>query len=275
MIFKNRLTQFFNKFSLFIQAHFWWWLVLLACLSLFLKILAFCVDPVVGSDGSFYCLMAQTWYKTGSYQAMLQEFSGTGWIPPGFLWCLKSLLELGLPVAASGVGLNIFFGISLVPVGYGLAWEITRNKKIALITAAFLAVHPQINDLSVEITRDMSYFCLQGVVLWSALAGIRRKSLWYFCLSGFLSGINFLVRYESVECIPLIGIVLLILVIKRQFPWKKALLFGIVWFGLFVFSFSLWAFGMGKRDIFSAYNRYFTGKITVVSKHLQAVGKGK
>ena len=220
--------------------------------------------------------MAQKWYETGSYQMMLQEIPGIAWIPPGFLWCLKSLLVLNIPVEITGVGFNIFCGVLLVPIVYALAWEIFHSQKIALITAAFLAVHPSINNLSIDITRDILSLTLQGAVLWCAIAGIRRKNWICWSLSALLAGMNFLVRYESIECIPIIGIILTVLIIKRKFPWKKAVIFSGIWLITFVVSFIICVSCMEKKDVLISYNRYLSGKTLNVSRKLSdAFKKGE
>jgi 4-amino-4-deoxy-L-arabinose transferase-like glycosyltransferase len=246
-------------------------LVFLLLLSLGLKILAYKADPLLSRDAALYCLMAQTWYESGSYQEMLRVFPGTGWIPPGFLWCLKSLMATGLPIQNVGLVFNILCGLLLIPIGYGLAWEIFHKKKIALITAAFFAVLPPVNQLSIEIIRDISSLCLTGTVLWLALAGIRRKNWICLTLSALTAGINFLFRYESIECIPIIGIVLTILVIKRNFPWKKAVVFSGTWFLMFVISFVVCVSCIGKKDFLISYNRYLSGKIINVANKLSEV----
>ena len=243
-------------------------LVFLFFLSLGLKILAYTAGPLLSRDAALYCLMAQKWYETGSYQEMLRDFPGTGWIPPGFLWCLKSLMTTGLSVQTAGLLFNIFCGLLLIPIGYGLAWEIFRNKKLALITAAFFAVLPSVNQLSIEIIRDISGLCLIGAVLWLALAGIRRKNWIFWSFSALLAGINFLFRYESLECVPIIGIILTILVIKRIFPWKKAVAFSGIWFFIFIRSFVICAYWIEKKEIADSYNRYISGKIIKVVNKL-------
>ena len=261
-------NSLFLRIKRYIYRHPAGCLVFLFLLSLGVKILVYKANPLLSRDAALYCLMVQEWYNTGSYQEMLKAFSGAEWIPPGFLWCLKSLMSTELTVQTAGIAFNIFCGLLLIPIGYAFAWEIFHSKKIALITAAFLAVHPSINNLSIDITRDILSFTLQGAVLWCAIAGIRRKNWISWSLSALLAGMNFLVRYESLEYIPIIGIILTVLVIKRVFSWKKAVAFSGIWSAAFILSFVICAYGIGRKEIASSYSRYISGKINNVAKNL-------
>ena len=246
-------------------------LVFLFLLSFGLKIFACKADPLLSRDAALYCLMAQEWYKTGSYQEMLKAFPGAERLPPGFLWCLKSLIKTDWPVQTVGLIFNIICGLLLIPIGYGRAWEIFRNKKITLITAAFFAVLPSVNQLSIEIQRDIPGLCLTGAVLWSALAGIRRKNWILWNISALLTSVNFLFRYESLECIPIIEIILIYLVIKRKFPLAKAIFFSSMWFVLFALSFVIFVCGTKNEILFTAYNQYFLKHVHLVKKDLHKV----
>ena len=128
-VLKN-ITALSGRVSAGCVKHPAWWLAALFVLSLGLKVAVWCYDPVIGRDAATYLHTTKEWAETG---VMPQS-----WIPP-MLFCLIRIgMFFGLDPEMAGVSINLLLGALITPVGCGIAYEITRNKKIALITAVFL-----------------------------------------------------------------------------------------------------------------------------------------
>lgn len=190
--------------------------VLLGC-SVFLKTITLIFDPLVGRDASLYLLTAQKWFDTCSLQLEL---------PPMLFFLMKSLMHLGFPADVAGWTVNVILGSLITLIGFGITFELTGNRKIALIAAAFFALHPGINDLSIEIQRDIPFLFFAGCSIWTAFAGIKRKHWWLWSLCGIALSFALLTRYEALELLFLIAVWLFILPFFRRLSWKQIFGYG-------------------------------------------------
>ncbi|MBO5762017.1 MAG: glycosyltransferase family 39 protein [Lentisphaeria bacterium] len=189
-----------------------------------MKIMLFLLDPSLGRDASLYLDIAQNWHRVRDYTLALRETTMT-WLPPFFFLLLKCGLDLGLNAESSGIIINILSGVLCVLCGYGITLEAVNCKKTALICAGFLAVSPGLNMLAVEIQRDTPYLCLAGFAIWGALAGIRRKKVLPFCISGVFTAMAILTRNEALELPLFLFVILLCCALFRKHTWKQFLLY--------------------------------------------------
>jgi asparagine N-glycosylation enzyme membrane subunit Stt3 len=260
------INSFFNRASLFCTEHVVLCLSGLLFLSLILKWTEHFLDPALGRDASYYCLMAQDWYDNGT----INEFS---WTPPLLTFLMKSGAAVGISVQTTGLALNIIAGVLCTLAGFGIALEITDNKKIALISAALFAVHPGINTISIQIGRDAIYLCLAGFTIWTALAGVKRKSCLLWCISGVCCALSATARFETLEFLPLAGCLLLVAAVSKKLSWKQFFLYGLCFYTFTVISFYGAIYGMTPQ-MFARYQKYFNGKFAETQKQYFTPQKG-
>lgn len=262
------VNSFFNRASLFCTEHVILCLSGLLLLSLILKLAEHFLDPALGRDASYYCHMAQDWYENGA----INKFS---WTPPLLTFLMKCGAEAGISIQTTGLSLNIIAGVLCTLAGYKIALEITDSKKIALISAAFCAVHPGINTISIQIGRDAIYLCLAGFTIWTALAGLKRKSWLFWSFSGVLCALSATARFETLEILPLAACLLLVAAISKKILWKQALLYGFCFYMFTAVSFYGAICGMKAEEMFSRYQKYFDGKIAGAEKQYSNPQKGE
>ena len=231
-------------------------LVLLFLASIAIKLIALRLEPGLGRDACLYLHMAKIWGETGSYEELLPLLPKIERIPPLLPFLIKSITAAGIPAETAGLFLNIILG-SLVPlIGFGIAFETTRNREISLVTALLLAVHPQINDLSTEIQRDAPYLFFSGCAAWLALAGLLRKKILPWCGAGVALAFALLLRYEAAELLLLAAAAAFVFALVRRLSWKQAVSYGAVLVVCTGIAFHSLAILMGTKDIFSSYARY-------------------
>ena len=230
----------------------------LVFLSFIFKLLLYRLEPSIGRDASLYCHLAQEWNNNGEFNHL--------WIPPLLIFLMKCGTSIGISVQTAGQAVNMIAGSLCTLIGYGITSEVTENKKAALIAAALFAVHPGINNLSIEIQRDALYLFLAGTAMWSALAGLKRKNFLFWIISGIFCALAALTRFETFEFLPIAAGVLFAAAISRQISWKQACLyiFGFYAFTAVTFCVSIW--GMGTTQVFNRYSNYFTGKLIFAQK---------
>ena len=145
---------------------------LILLFSLGLKLLLLLSEPGISRDGVTYVRLVRTWFESGTLPHDPQWMERS-WLPL-YPFVMKLLMSAGLSAETAGRAVNIVLGTFLPLIGFGMALEVTKKRKIALSAALLLAVLPSLNHLSVEIQRDMMYLFLSGCSCWAMLAGMRR-----------------------------------------------------------------------------------------------------
>ena len=132
--------------------------IVAGCCILFflLACLRYVFDPVISRDGTLYLEMADIWQKNGNFQAILDRFTNF-WIPPFYLWLVKTAVNLGVPLEVAGRGVNILAGTMLPLTVYLIAQEVQKDKRISLLAAVLMAVNPRILELSMRLRPY--YYC--------------------------------------------------------------------------------------------------------------------
>ena len=232
-------------------------LLILFVLSFGIKFTVWRLDPSVSRDASLYLHMVQNWHDTG--------VSPQSWIPPMLFCLMRGGMALGLDVEVSGVLINLLMGSFITVAGYGITFESTQSKKIALLAAVFFAFHPSIADLSHEVQRDVPYLRLAGITTWLAVAGIRRKKWYLWAAAGAVAAFSFMTRYETAELFPLVLAALLVCVLTKNIRWKNALGYGLSFGGFFVLTFIAFIWICGFHHIFAEYSKYYKTKFIKVT----------
>lgn len=247
----NRIVNFLIKYQY--QTLFMTWAI-----GLGLKILLWYMEPSVGRDGALYLQMVQDWYDSG--------VPPIGWIPPMLFCLMRGIMFFGGDVETAGLIVNIGLGSFLTFVAWGIAYEATRNKKIALAAAVLGALHPSFTALSVEVQRDVPYLFFAGVSIWFAIAALQREKWFLWCGSGVFLAAATLTRYESVELIPLYFIAIFVFILACRLSWWQGLGHGCCFLALFALC--VWGFfyfyGNGKMA--KQYQKYFNGQINAVTQ---------
>lgn len=242
------------------------WLSVILFLGLVLKLVYFWLDPTVSRDGCLYIRLAQSWYDTGVFPDMASENS-QNWTPPFLLFLIKSLMYFGLSAETAGFALNIVLGTFTPLLSYGVALEITQRKDIAVCSALLTAVHPAMNTLSVAIQRDMVYLFLIGLCLWFISAGIRRKQWMYWVGAGTVCGCAMLTRFETLEFLLIVPLVLSVLCLETTVSRKKAFCFTGLFFMFFFGSVIILSFAMKTQNhLLPNYEKYYRIKYQMAKK---------
>lgn len=232
------------------------WLTAILLLSFLLKYLYWHLDPIVSRDGCLYIRLAQAWYDSGDFKEVLNASEIR--IPPLLLFLMKSLMRFGLSAEAAGVWLNLVLGTFTPLLTYGIAYEVTQRKDVSICSALLIAVNPTMNKLAVAVQRDMLYLFFIGLGLWFLAAGIRRRQWHYWLGVGIADGFAMLTRYETLEMLVIVPVILIIMSAGKYLVWKKCLHYT----GLFCIGFAgtifCLAFLMGvQNDLFSNYSDFY------------------
>lgn len=251
----------YNRFLRFLQSRCGMLLslsIILLC-GFLLKIAGLFLEPTLSRDGALYVQLIKIWSDSNDFNALLQYWEGY-WIPPFFLYLAKCLMYFGLTAAQAGIGINLVLGTFAPLIGFGIAFEVTRNRIIALCSALLLAMHPALNELSVQVQRDMIFLFLSGSAVWSICAGIRRKKWYFWILGGLLLSMSFLTRYETAEFLLLTAVALTILVCTKYLTVRQYFLYGFCTLATFLASASLLCHIMGTDNADEIYRTYFEQK---------------
>lgn len=237
-----------------------WLLVGIVLLSLCLSLLCWTLESTVSRDGLQYLELAQIWHEQGNFQAVLKNWPGF-WIPPLPIYLIKLLMDCGLSAEVAGVGLNLFVSGFLPVIVYGIAREITRERKIALCSALLMAVNPSMAALAIEVQRDMIYLGFCGLFLLFLVHGIRRQSWFYWGLAGLFFTCSFLTRYETLEFVPLLAFSFFFLLIAKYVSWKKTVLHIAIFLLTLTATLFLLMYTMGVQEhLFQSYRKYYLQK---------------
>ena len=245
----------------------------ICCLSFFLKIFVWICTPVVSRDSTLYLQMIQLMHETGSYTDVLKVFASSYWIPPLHVSLVSSVMYCGLCAEHAGVLINIVFASLLVPVGYGIVYSVTENKKIALVAALFFAVHPGICDLSIQVQREIIYLFFVGCALFLFFSGVRKKQWYSLCGTGGALALGSLTRYETAELTLLFLIAVFVLAAARRISWKFAIssISGMV--TSFVVVFMLFLYLTGNIVFIKRLGNYYNIKYKNVTTYFAGYGR--
>lgn len=224
------------------------------------------IFPEQGRDASLYVRFIAQWHK-GGFEEVLRNWpvGFTFWIPPLYFYISQFFMGLGLSAEAAGVLVSMLCGIAVPAIVYGIAYEVTQKKNIAIAAALLTAVNPVLIELACTVQRDMPYFCFCSLACYFFCAGIRRGKWYFYFSSGLIFAFSFLTRYETLELLPLFFFYFLIACILKYDKWKNLLrngvlfLIGIILSGMML----LWAMDSANSTMTKMYKFYFTHKYTL------------
>ena len=210
----------------------------------------------MGRDSTYYLPLVEIWKNQG-FQALLEVIK-IFWFPPLHLASLVILSHAGLSPECSAVALGMFFGILMPLVSFCIAHELFRDKRISFAAALFTAINPSIIEMSVQAQRDVPYLFFAGWCLYFLIVSIRLRKWFYWCFAGIFFGISMLIRYETAEFLPLLGIYFVVVLCKKaqkwQFLFRDMAIFAAS--GVVTVILLLWSIGILEYMI-GSYYRYF------------------
>lgn len=252
------------------------WLTILILFASSMVVLALTLyhrayEPTLGRDSVNYIGIIQIWHETGSIEGVLEAVPKF-WFPPMSLFLGKVLVDCGIPAESAAVGMNMFFACFLPLIIFGIANEITQNRKIALCSAALLAFNPTVIELAVEAQRDMPYLFFCGLMFFFACCAIRREKWYFWAAAGLCAAFSLLIRYETLELVPVFGCYFLVLLIIQKGKRLKNLLHGSVLLGVCVLSLLLLLWISGTTDyVKKQYRSYYEGKYSLMQEKLETI----
>lgn len=164
--------------------------------------------PIIDRDSVVYCMVAERWQQTDDANFAFREYIGS--TPPGYIFLLKSGFDLGVPILQWGYWLGIVCSILLLIPLYLIGRMLDRHcgGEVLMITAA---LHPYFVRDSVTLLRETPCLLFYAWGIY-ALAKLYKTHQWqWVVLVGGCSGIGFLLRYEAVELLLLLGFVCILL----------------------------------------------------------------
>lgn len=126
---------------------------------------------------------------------------------------------LGWQLAAQIVAMMA--GVMVAPIVFGLARTL-YDDRIAILAALFAVLLPEAVQFSTDGLSDLPHAALYLSSLLCGIAALRGGRGWLWVGCGALGGLAFLTRPEGME--PVIAIVLLVLLARSRFDWKRRLI---------------------------------------------------
>lgn len=191
-------------------------LLIVFIVGLFLRILKLAIDPLLLRDSVFYLNQAEAWSESGKYQAIIQD--GNGITPPLPIYLIKEIMAWGYNAEIAGRSISMFLG-SMVPVlGYVIAIKVFKDVWTALLCAFLLCLHPSLVSISTQPIRENQYLFCIGVVAICLIDGIIQQRLRYFFWGGVFLSIAIYSRYEALEMLIIVPLIVLFLALRKIMP---------------------------------------------------------
>ncbi len=114
---------------------------------------------------------------------------------------------------------STFFGLWTVAAAYALGLETFTRRRWAVVTAAFVAFHPQFVLLSSVVNNDAAAAALATTALYFAARWIRRDVGWRGgAVAGFVTGLAVLTKTSVLLMVPVMAGALTVGALRRQRP---------------------------------------------------------
>ena len=169
---------------------------------------------------------------------------------------LYHLFGAGVPVIlAARVGAAALLTLTL-GVTYLIAFELYRDRLIALTSAFFLAGLALYVDKMLEVRPDVPMSLLALLGTYCVLRAQRTRQRWLLALGGLLFGLAFMFLQKAIVLLFAVGVVLLARLFTRQLRFGDLLVFGgAVLVPVLPYAFHLLA--TGRLETFLFYNFTF------------------
>jgi len=203
---------------------------------------AICFEDGISDDAVKYRKMIANWITYQDIYLSSQDSWMATTIPPFFLWIVKSITELlHIDIFTAARIVNVTCGIFSPLAFYYLVKCFTPNRSFAFFCAVVLACHPSVVYISTILTRDSLYFLLAILTLLCCAVGILHKKWWACAIAGFTFAAAVFTRYEALELLPCLGILLVFCVFGKKISWRR----GLTSLAIFMISSSLAAVSLG------------------------------
>lgn len=240
------------------------WLVGILIIGGGLNLLSWHWEPTISRDSEQYIRLGQIWHETGSFQSVMDAWHSF-LLPPLPIYLIKCLLDCGVSAENAGILPNIILGSFIPLFSFGIAYEITQRKDIAVCSALLMAVSPSVKSLSIEAQRDIIYLFFAGCGLWLLVAGIRRQKWGYWFGAGLACGCGMLARFETAELLAIVPSALFLLCMEKYNLWRKSFFFLILYLlGFFAIIISLSFVMQAQNVLISNYKEYYHAKYNAV-----------
>lgn len=176
-------------------------------IGLLLKYFIFIKDGAISRDGAKIIIDSQIWNQTGDFSAIVDNFKFYH-TPPLYHFLIKQFSALNIDPFLGGLSINILLGNLLIITTFFISKALLGMNSVSLFSAFLTMIHPTVNQLSLEIQRDIPYLFFTSLTFLLFIKGWKTKKILFWGLSGSLIGVNLLIRYESLELAP-IGVILI------------------------------------------------------------------
>lgn len=199
----------------------------MTCCALFLRLLHLYFEPVLSRDSIFYIEVCRVW-ASGCFADVYQVFPEV-WIPPLFLYLLKTMIKCGANPEIAGFVFNLILGIALVPLAYFFARGLQFSRRCSLWAGALAMMHPRLIELSIQVQRENLYLVLLFLAAIFLIYGSLRKQVWLIVWSAAFFALSVLTRYEALEMCPAVFLVFLLRIRQKKLSFREAFLFIALW----------------------------------------------
>lgn len=175
-------------------------ILLIVLLGLILRVLLIMNINYMNTDSIGYIMMADYLYKGQISDAVAIRPI----YPMLYPLMLSSAKLLGLNVEKFGILLGIITGTAAIYLSWLISLKITKNIALSLITASFVAVHPQLISSSVEVLRDTPGLFFGLLTIYLILTAIEKPSSWCWVFAGFMLAVASLLRLEYLAVLVLV-----------------------------------------------------------------------
>ena len=182
--------------------------LILFLVALGVRLIALQQNYVIAQDGVLYIKMAQL-YSAGQYHhEIFREYPYYAVFP---LFILASHKLFGDWILAGQWVSALCGALTVIPL-YFLARRIF-DEKVALLTATFYIICPNLVRYSAEVLRDIPFVFFYTTALWLAYRGIKAGRLFFIGLAGVFIALSSSLRIEGLT---------LLAVFFIFFPWHNS-----------------------------------------------------
>ncbi|MFX0195648.1 MAG: ArnT family glycosyltransferase [Candidatus Hodarchaeota archaeon] len=202
-------------------------ILIIFLVALGVRLIALKQNYVIAQDGTLYIKMAQL-YSAGEYHhEIFREYPYYAVFP---LFILASHKLFGDWVLAGQWVSALCGALTVIPL-YFLARRIF-DEKIALLTATFYIICPNLVRYSAEVLRDIPFVFFYTTALWLAYRGIKAGRLFFVGLAGLFIALSSSLRIEGLTLLAVFAIFFSWLIRRNTIPWVKGLTaFGVLLVG--------------------------------------------